>query len=149
MATHLAALDSGGRTIIVLAEGILHFQVKRAFGGAFEPERVLVLSQFPPAETWNVGSAMTRNAVIAGIGRALVVIEAQESGGTLDAGLQALSMGRPVLALQFESDVTPPGNTILISKGAVPIRTAAQLTDAIARMRDPVLSARQMPLTLV
>ena len=63
METHLAALDAGGSTIIALAEGLMHFHVKRAFGGAFDPERVLVLSQFPPRETWNVGSAMTRNAV--------------------------------------------------------------------------------------
>jgi DNA processing protein len=121
--THLAALGSGGRTVIVLAEGIDGFRRKRVFDEVgFEPERVLVLSQFAPTQRWNVGAAMTRNGIITGLGRALVVIEAGETGGTLNAGLQALEMGRPVLALQFASQDTPAGNQALFDKGAVPIR---------------------------
>ena len=46
---------------------------------------------------------MSRNGVIAGLSKALVVIEAGEKGGTLDAGLRAIQLGRPVIALQFES----------------------------------------------
>lgn len=125
--THLAALRSGGRTVIVLAEGILHFRRKKVFGNLLDLDRVLVLSQFPPAQRWNVGAAMTRNAVISGLGRAMVVIEAGETGGTLNAGLQALEMGRPVIALEFESQPTPDGNRILIGKGAVPVRSQAEL----------------------
>jgi DNA processing protein len=149
METHLAALAAGGRTIIVLAEGFLHFQIKRAFGGSLDSDRVLVMSQFPPRQTWNVGAAMARNAVIAALGRALVVIEANGGGGTLDAGLQALDLGRPVLALEFESGPTPPGNRILLEKGAIPVTRPSELAQLISRMQDPSGSSHnQLPLVL-
>ena len=58
--THLAALETGGSTAIVLAEGIMHFRQKRSFDGVdFDPSRIVVLSQFPPGQAWNVGAAMT------------------------------------------------------------------------------------------
>jgi DNA recombination-mediator protein A len=101
-----------------------------------EPERMLVLSQFPPRQTWNTGSAMTRNGVIAALGRALVVIEARERGGTLDAGLQALRMHRPLLALDF-SGGAPVGNELLFARGARRIATAGELKRVLDVIGDP------------
>lgn len=142
--THLAALGSGGRTIVVLAEGILGFRVKRAFKETgFEEDRVLVLSQFAPSQRWNVGAAMTRNAVIAGLGRALVVIEAGATGGTLDAGMKALEMGRPVLALEF-SEGTPPGNEMLFERGAARVATVGALRGALDAIGEPDRPAAQL-----
>jgi DNA processing protein len=139
--THLAALSTGGNTVIVLAEGILGFRKKRVFNEVgLDPEHVLVVSQFAPSQKWNVGAAMTRNAVICGLGKALVVIEAGETGGTLNAGLQAIEMGKPVLALQF-SEATPRGNEILFDKGAHPIRSAKHLSavlDGISATPGPL-----------
>ena len=135
--THLAALRSGGRTVIVLAEGIEGFKKKRAFDGApFDEEHVAAVSQFAPGQRWNVGAAMTRNGVIAGLGRALVVVEAGETGGTLNAGLKALEMDRPVLALLFATQDTPAGNQILFEKGAIPIRSAQHLGRVLNAIGD-------------
>lgn len=126
--THLAALAANGTTIVVLAEGILHFRRKKVFEGTgFDERRVLVLSQFQPRQRWNVGNAMTRNGVIVGLGTALVVVEAGATGGTLDAGKRALGGRRPVLALQFNRTPTPPGNEELIAAGARPVATRRQL----------------------
>jgi DNA processing protein len=125
--THLAALGAGGKTVIVLAEGIQHFRPKRAFREVgLDPKRVLVLSQFAPTQRWTVGAAMTRNSVIIGLGQALVVIEAGETGGTLNAGLQAFQIGRPVLALDFTTGA-PTGNRILFEKGAIRIHSRSEL----------------------
>jgi DNA processing protein len=147
--THLAALDSGGSTIIVLAEGIAHFWAKAAFKGRMDQSRVLVLSQFRPRRTWDVGAAMTRNGIIAALGRALVVIEAGETGGTLDAGMQALAIGRPVIALKYESGPTPAGNRKLIDAGARPVASAGDLKRVIASLKDPTGRAYdQLALTL-
>lgn len=134
--THLAALSSGGRTVIVLAEGINGFRRKRAFNNVdFDQEHVLVVSQFAPAQRWNVGAAMTRNGIITGLGRALVVVEAGETGGTLNAGLQALDMGRPVLALDFSTQETPSGNQKLFERGALPIRGRQHLGRVLDAVR--------------
>ena len=141
--THLAALSSGGCTAIVLAEGISHFRRKRAFSGVeFDPDRIIVISQFPPFQAWNVGAAMTRNRVIVGLGRALVVIEAGETGGTLDAGRQAIKIGKPVLALEFSEGATPAGNRLLHEVGAIPIRSRQQLS----RVLDEVAASPLEPL---
>lgn len=129
--THLAALRVGGNTVIVLAEGILHFRPKRAFDGlAFNSRTVLVLSQFPPTQRWTAGAAMTRNGLIVTLGGALVVIEAGETGGTLAAGRQALSLHRPVFALEF-SDGPRKGNQALIEDGARALRSSGALIAAL------------------
>ena len=132
---HLAALRSGGKTIVVLPEGFDHFRVKRDFPRElFRAENVLVISQFAPRQPWSASGAMTRNRLIYGLGVALIVIEAGEKGGTLAAGEGALQRGRPVLVLDFDGS-TPAGNRILAEKGGVPIPNRAQLHDAIAKLR--------------
>jgi len=136
--THLAALNSGGSTVIVLAEGINLFKIKKDFRSEnFTLDRVLIVSQFRPTQPWSVGGAMTRNRVIAGLSRALIVIEAGETGGTLNAGLQALEMGRPVVALEFKSVPTPPGNRILIERGAQRVSSKSDLFRVLQEVADP------------
>lgn len=147
--THLAALEKGGCTVIVLAEGISRFRRKRAFVETGLPlDRVLVVSQFPPAQPWTVGGAMSRNGVIAGLAMALVVVEAGEGGGTFNAGVQALDMGRPVLALDFTSSPTPAGNQMLFKRGAVPVRSRQELGRCVAAISSARNSTqnRQLPL---
>jgi DNA processing protein len=125
--THLAALRTGGLTVIVLAEGILHFKPKRVFKDLpFDKQHVLVLSQFSPSQAWTSWAAMTRNQVIVAASQALVVIEAGGRGGTLDAGLQALRFGRPLLVLDFGTEA-PVGNRRLLEQGGIAVRTRNEL----------------------
>ena len=131
---HAGALDTEGRTIMVLAEGIQRFKAKRWLAPrTHDPHQVAIVSQFPPTQPWSVRTAMTRNAVIVGLSLGLVVIEAGESGGTLAAGMQALDMGRPVFALEFKSEM-PPGNKILLDRGAVPVRSRGQLRERLQQL---------------
>ncbi|MCL8251358.1 DNA-protecting protein DprA [Aeromicrobium fastidiosum] len=128
--THLASLRTGGRTVIVLAEGINHFRVKKNFKADFDPSRVLVVSQFPPNQPWGAYAAMDRNKLIFGLGKALVVIEAGDRGGTLAAGQGALKLGRPVFVLDFGRE-TPAGNRILLGEGGRPIASKSELGRAL------------------
>jgi DNA processing protein len=144
--THLAAIRAGGSTIIVLAEGITGFRFKRAFRSVrIDGARVLVISQFPPRQRWTVRGAMMRNAIIAGLGVALVVIEAGESGGTLDAGLKGIELKRPVFAIDFRSGERP-GNAILFGRGAHRVGSTKALTDAIRAVNEAVEADRQLRL---
>lgn len=148
-----SALVSGGGVITVLPEGISHFRL-RTGSADVEPseEQVLVVSQFPPGQPWTVGGAMTRNALIVGMGTALVVIEAGDRGGTLAAGETALKLGRPVIALEFGVG-TPAGNAALIQKGAKsaksPRELRARLDEAVI-VRDATSdrSGEQLSLTI-
>lgn len=121
---HLGALRSGA-TAMVLAEGIGGFRLRPEFRDA-PPERILALSQFPPHQRWTVGGAMARNSVIVGLGRALVVIEAGHTGGTLAAGRAALGARRPVLVLTTGAEATA-GSQLLIDGGAIPIGSRREL----------------------
>jgi DNA processing protein len=145
METHLGALEADGTTVIVLAEGIKHFKRKRAFGGVrFDESTVLALSQFPPAQSWTAGAAMSRNAVIASLAQAMLVVEARERGGTLNAGLQALKIGRPVYAIAYTDD-PPAGNEILFERGARPLRSQNELLEVLDELASGK-EARQLPI---
>jgi DNA processing protein len=85
---------------------------------------------------------MTRNAVISGLSRALVVVEAGETGGTLAAGLHALDRGQPVLVLQLFG--APVGNQILLDKGATPIRSREELESRLTDL--PTNGSAQLSL---
>jgi DNA processing protein len=133
MATHISALRSGGSTVIVLAEGIQHFRVKRGdFAEVWDPKRVLVVSQFAPSRPWSAGSAMARNAVIIGLSLALIVVEAGEKGGTLAAGTKALGLHKRVIALEFSE--VPRGNVALIKQGAIAAKSGPNLSNRIASL---------------
>jgi len=133
MATHVSALAAGGTTVIVLPEGITRFRVKRgALADVWDAERALVVSQFAPTRPWSAGAAMTRNAVIIGLSLALVVVEASEKGGTLAAGTTALDLNRRVITLEFAR--TPPGNSVLLRRGAIPVSNRAELSDCLAQV---------------
>jgi DNA processing protein len=131
MVTHVGALTHGGTTTIVLAEGIEHFRIRRGeFADHWDSSRCVVVSQFSPTQPWSAGAAMTRNAVISGLSKALVVVEAGETGGTLAAGLHALERGQPVLVLQLHG--APAGNQILLNKGATPVHSRDELERRLA-----------------
>lgn len=130
LVAHSAALASGGATVIVLPEGINRFRVRRGeFAQLWDSERALVVSQFAPDQKWFASGAMARNAVISGLGLALVVVEAGERGGTLAAGEYALQRGQTVLTLQLFD--APPGNRLLMMHGAKVIRSRQHLEAAL------------------
>lgn len=133
MASHVATLAAGGTTVIVLPEGINGFRVKRGpFAEVWDPARALVVSQFSPTRPWSAGAAMTRNALIVGLSLALVVVEASERGGSLAAGTTALDLNRRVITLEFAQ--TPPGNSLLLRRGAVRARNRTELSDRLAHV---------------
>lgn len=62
----------------VLPEGINHFRIKKILAGFWDWNRVLVISQFEPEDSWQTFRAMTRNQLIIALSHAMVVIEASE-----------------------------------------------------------------------
>jgi len=135
MASHEAALANQGKTIVVLAEGIDHFRVKKAVKAIWDWDRVLVLSQFSREAVWRADRAMERNKVIVALSDAVIVLEAREQGGTLNAGYNALDMGKPLyVAMYDEMNGSREGNQRLLRDGGRPLlrnRTTSQ-----AQMRD-------------
>jgi DNA processing protein len=119
MAAHKAALKNGGSTIIVLPEGIDAFHVKEEIRDEWDWNRVLVISEFMPHDNWMASRAMQRNNTIIALSDAVFVVEAGDTGGSLDAGLKTINMGKS-LFVPFYAQLpdSAKGNPILVAKGA-------------------------------
>ena len=119
MNAHKAALAAGGTTTVVLAEGILRFRVKKDIRDLWDETRTLVVSEFGPNLPWSVSRAMERNKTICGLSRAMILIEARSTGGSIVAGRDCLKMGLPLFAAVYEgSPESATGNEELLRKGA-------------------------------
>ena len=107
----------------MLPEGIESFRIKKEFKDIWDWDRILVLSEFMPDDKWTASRAMLRNNTIIGLSDIVVVVEAGETGGSLDAGLKTIERGKYLFVPQY--GVVPDsalGNNLLINRGAFPIK---------------------------
>jgi DNA processing protein len=100
---HGGALDANGRTIAVLAEGLAYFDDHGPFRRRQLALRIrrqgALVSEYPlelPAARWTFPQ---RNATIAGLSDALVVVEAPDGSGALITAEAMADLGRPVFAV--------------------------------------------------
>ena len=56
-------------------------------------DRVLVISMFTSNTTWRAWQAMKRNTLILSLSKAMVVVEASETGGSMAAANSAIEHG--------------------------------------------------------
>ncbi|MBV8748984.1 MAG: DNA-processing protein DprA [Candidatus Eremiobacteraeota bacterium] len=151
-AAHEGALDAGAPTVGVLGGGHAHFFPPRhrdlaarivARGGA-------VVSPFAPdvpAQPWQF---LARNAVIAALADAVVVVEAAARSGALNTAGHAADRNIPVLA--FPGDVDRPkaaGCNALIRDGATLARDAADVLAALRNAPVPAAAAASQAATLL
>lgn len=138
IATHSGALEAGGTTTIVLAEGILHFRLKEKelpWLGDDPMSRILVISEFPPRLPWKAHNAMTRNRTICALSDALVVIESGMEGGTFDAGNSALNLGVPLFCVKYAQPLESAlGNTYFLEHGAIALQRSADGNPNVTRL---------------
>lgn len=119
MNAHRAALAAGATTTVVLAEGILRFRIKREIQDEWDETRTLVVSEFGPNLPWSVSHAMQRNRTICGLSRAMILIEARSTGGSIQAGRDCLKLGLPLFAAVYEGmPESATGNKELLQQGA-------------------------------
>ena len=123
LAAHKSALENGGNTVFVLAEGILRYSQKREIRDYLNSSNHVFVSQFMPKIAWNAGNAMRRNSVIIGLSRAMILVESGKTGGTFAAGEEALRVGCPLFVIDFaQPEVSAEANPHFISAGGKPIR---------------------------
>lgn len=133
---HRAALKAGLTTIAVPGSGIsdeaiypaAHRELAReivAKGGA-------VLSPFEPNMKATEWSFPVRNRVMAGLSKAVLIVEAEKKSGTLITGKYATELNRDVLTIPgsiFSKNTEGPH--MLIRLGATPITSVEELIEAL------------------
>lgn len=100
---HEAAIGARGRTVAVLGEGLLAFdrlgpERRRPLARAIR-ERGALVSEYPldlGARSWTFPK---RNATIAALSDAVVVVEAPRGSGALITAKEATRLGRPLFAV--------------------------------------------------
>lgn len=127
---HTGALETG-RTVAVLGQGLAgHCSREKRKLLEEIAERGLVMSEFSLKTEANEGTFVTRNRIIAGLCRGVVVVEAGEKSGALNTGSWAVDNNREVFVV--------PGNIYseksigchnLIREGATLIKNAQDVLE--------------------
>lgn len=149
---HKGALEAGGETIAVLAEGIRRFALVRELRPLMDLDRnFLAISMFDPDATWQAWRAMQRNRLIVGLSSGLFVIEARERGGTIDAAQEAVRQRKRLWAVAYSKETAGrEGNRRLLATSAIPLKHMGDLKRALEdAMEQPPAEVRQLVMSLV
>jgi DNA processing protein len=122
-AAHASAIEAGGPSVAVLGEGITSFLAnargrRRRLAVALR-ERGALVSPYPPIVPARGWMFAKRNAVIAALSRAVVVVEAPAGSGALITAADAVRLGRPLFAVPGPLGArSSEGTNALIASGA-------------------------------
>jgi DNA processing protein len=130
-AVHAASVETG--TVAVLAGGVdVAYPPENAELLAQVAASGLVLSEMPPGLRPQARHFPRRNRIIAGLARALVVVEAAARSGSLITARDAADLGRDVLAVPGHPlDARAAGCNALIRDGATLVRRTEDVTAAL------------------
>jgi DNA processing protein len=130
---HRAALQAGGRTVAVLANGLSriyppeHRELAREVEQAGALLTEAAMDQQPLAPLFPA-----RNRLISGLSRGVVIVEANERSGALITASHAAEQGRPVFAVPGPVDSPASAGCLeLIRKGAVLVRGAEDVLEEL------------------
>lgn len=113
-----SAMQAGGKSIIVLPQGISTFGAGYQANHRFiSTGRCLVISPFAPTAPWTVGFAMARNPIIYGLGQEIFVAESDSKGGTF-AGVQDGLRKKREIFVRLPEENEKCANLLLIDMGA-------------------------------
>ena len=151
-AAHRGALSAGGRTLAVLASGVLNIYPPEHDKLAGEvAARGALLSESPAHAQPLGGTFPQRNRLISGLALGVIVVEAAERSGALITARPAMEQGREVFAVPGRVDGrTARGCHRLIRDGAKLVESAddvleelGPLVEAAPRDDGPPIQARQ------
>lgn len=122
-ASHVAAIKAGGRTIAALGTGVdMVYPAKNRKLYEQILHQGFVVSEYPTKTPPHRTHFPRRNRIIAGLSRAVLVMEAPQKSGALITADYANEFGRDVYALPGRlDDFSSQGCLKLVSQGATPI----------------------------
>lgn len=132
-AAHAAALEAGGATVAVMAGGIdvIYPPENEALAREIAAKGCRI-SEHPPGLEPQARHFPLRNRIVAGLSRAVVVVEAAAQSGSLITARAALDYGREVMAVPGHPfDARASGCNSLIRDGALLVRGPQDVLEAL------------------
>ncbi|CAN1514026.1 Smf Predicted Rossmann fold nucleotide-binding protein involved in DNA uptake [Paracoccaceae bacterium] len=132
-AAHVAALEGDGGTVAVMAGGVdVIYPPENAALAADIAAKGCRVSEHPPGLEPQARHFPLRNRIIAGLARAVVVVEAAAKSGSLITAKAALDYGREVLSVPGHPfDARASGCNMLIRDGALLVRGPGDVLEAL------------------
>jgi DNA processing protein len=132
---HRAALNAGGLTIAVQANGLnqLYPSTHRQLGQDIIDNGGAIISEYAPGTPSYPNQFLERNRIVSGLSDAILITEAAARSGTLNTASHALEQGKEVFVVP--GNITSPlsaGCNQLIRQGAVPVTRAEDILEIIA-----------------
>ncbi len=139
-AAHRGAIGAGGRTIAVLASGVLNIYPPEHDQLAAEiTAHGAVMSETPPRGEPLAGMFPQRNRIISGLSMGVIVIEAGDSSGALITARDAMEQGREVFAVPGRiEDRSARGCHKLIRDGAKLIQSPDDVLEELGPLFKPI-----------
>jgi DNA processing protein len=139
-AAHRGALAAGGRTLGILASGVMNIYPPEhdklaemvVAGGA-------LISEQPPQSSPLAGTFPQRNRIISGLSLGVIVVEAAERSGALITSRHAMEQGRDVFAVPGNVDSRASrGCHRLLRDGATLVESADDVLDQLGPLVEAV-----------
>lgn len=112
-----AALDHGGRSVGILADGIYTNEARRIFLDYLRQGTLVLISPFFPEAGFSVGNAMARNKFIYTMSESVLVVKSdKDKGGTWTGAKENLNKKWVPLLVR---DIQEEGNQALIQMGGI------------------------------
>ena len=147
---HKGSLEAGGKTIAVLPEGIDAFRIVRELKPFVDlEENFLAVSMFEQSAVWKPWRAMARNKLIVGLSSGLLVVEAREKGGTIDAARECARQHKPLWAIKYpvEGEERAGNAQLLRQEKALPLESREDLEEALEKAsQNDLVATSQVPL---
>ncbi len=135
---HKGALQVGGKTTAILANGLDHTSIYPSENQSLAEEIVknggLLISEYRIGTPVNKYSLVARDRLQSGLSMATLVVQTGEHGGTMHAATATLQSGKPLYAMIFKNDSTNQhekclGNALLVKQGAKFIKGSDNLDE--------------------
>jgi DNA processing protein len=144
---HRAALEAGGTTIAVLANGLpqIYPATHKDLADQIIKQGGAILSEYEPETSARTYQFLQRNRIVSGLSDAIIITEAAARSGTLNTAMHALEQGKEVFVVP--GNITSPlssGCNTLLKQGARPALCADDILEVIA----PELLQSQATLAL-
>ncbi len=144
---HRAALDAGGRTVAVLGSGLDQIYPPEHRGLAQEiVQQGALLTEYALGTRPEAGNFPVRNRIVAGLARAVVVVEAGEASGALITAEFGGDQGREVFAVpgSIYSRASRGTNRLLL-QGATPLVSPEDVLQALQIPTQPEAIQDEVP----